>query len=57
MQNGLVQTFFAPATRPRLVRAEGIWFIDSDGRRYIDASSGPAGTPRVTPWPRRDRPI
>ncbi len=41
MQNGLVQTFFAPATRPRLVRAEGIWFIDSDGRRYIDASSGP----------------
>ena len=40
MQNGLVQTFFAPATRPRLVRAEGIWFIDSDGRRYIDASSG-----------------
>ena len=41
MQNGLVQSFFAPAKRPRLVCVEGIWFIDSDGRRYIDASSGP----------------
>jgi adenosylmethionine-8-amino-7-oxononanoate aminotransferase len=53
MRNGLVQSFFAPAKRPRVVRAEGIWFIDSEGRRYLDASSGPVacnlghGNPRV----------
>ncbi len=53
MRNGLVQSFFAPAVRPRIVRAEGIWFIDSEGRRFIDASSGPVacnlghGNPRV----------
>jgi adenosylmethionine-8-amino-7-oxononanoate aminotransferase len=53
MRDGLVQSFFAPATRPRIIRAEGIWFIDSEGRRYIDASSGPVacnlghGNPRV----------
>lgn len=41
MRSGLVQSFFAPATRPRIVRAEGVWFTDSDGRRYLDASSGP----------------
>lgn len=53
MRNGLVQSFFAPAARPRIVRAEGIWFTDSNGRRYLDASSGPVacnlghGNPRV----------
>ena len=41
MQRGLVQSFFAPAVRPRIVRAEGVWFTDSAGRRYLDASSGP----------------
>ena len=41
MQRGLVQSFFAPASRPRIVRAEGVWFTDSEGRRYLDASSGP----------------
>lgn len=41
MRNGLVQSFFASAKRPRAVRAEGIWFIDDQGRRYLDASSGP----------------
>lgn len=29
------------ARRPRIVRAEGIYLWGSDGRRYIDASSGP----------------
>lgn len=53
MRHGLVQSFFAPAARPRIVRAEGIWFTDSEGRRYMDASSGPVacnlghGNPRV----------
>lgn len=38
---------------PRIDRAEGIWLIDSDGRRYLDASSGPVasnlghGHPRI----------
>ncbi len=29
------------APRPRVRRADGIWFEDTDGRRYLDASSGP----------------
>lgn len=41
MQRGLVQSFFAPAARARIVRAEGVWFTDCEGRRYLDASSGP----------------
>lgn len=41
MHRGLVQSFFAPAARPRIVRAEGVWFTDNAGRRYLDASSGP----------------
>ncbi len=38
---------------PRIDRAEGIWLIDTDGRRYLDASSGPVasnlghGHPRI----------
>src|SRR5438309_9042023 len=38
-----IQAFFPrPRTpRPRIRRAEGIWFEDFDGKRYIDASSGP----------------
>src|SRR3954467_7871741 len=38
-----IQAFFPrPATpRPRIRRAEGIWFEDVDGKRYLDASSGP----------------
>jgi adenosylmethionine-8-amino-7-oxononanoate aminotransferase len=29
------------ARRPRVARAEGIYLWDTDGKRYIDASSGP----------------
>src|SRR3954452_19183183 len=38
-----IQSFFPrPQTpRPRIRRAEGIWFEDVDGNRYLDASSGP----------------
>ena len=51
-----VQSFFlAPDAprKPRIRRAEGIWFEDTDGNRLIDASSGPVasnlghGNPRV----------
>ena len=27
---------------PKAVRGEGIWVIDSEGRRYLDASGGAA---------------
>ena len=34
--------FYQTATRrPRVARAEGIYLWDTDGKRYIDASSGP----------------
>jgi len=39
--------FFAPTgsrRRPVIARAEGIYMWDTDGRRYIDASSGPVVT-------------
>lgn len=38
-----IQAFFPPpaAPRPRVRRAEGVWFEDVDGNRYLDASSGP----------------
>lgn len=36
-----IQSFFPAARRPRIRRAEGVWFEDVDGRRYMDASSGP----------------
>ncbi len=38
-----IQAFFPrpPTPRPRIRRAEGIWFEDFDGKRYLDASSGP----------------
>lgn len=50
-----IQAFFAPSAspRPRIRRAEGVWFEDTEGRRYMDASSGPVvsnlghGNPRV----------
>lgn len=38
---------------PRIDRGEGIWLIDTEGRRYLDASSGPVasnlghGHPRI----------
>lgn len=38
---GLVQHFFPAARRPRIARAEGIWFVTEDGQRLMDASSGP----------------
>ena len=50
---GLVQHFFPATPRPRIARAEGIWFVTEDGRRLMDASSGPVvsnlghGNPRV----------
>lgn len=53
MSPGLVQQFFPAAARPRIARAEGIWFVAEDGRRLMDASSGPVvsnlghGNPRV----------
>ena len=43
-RGGPVQVFFHPAgspRRPAIVRGEGVYFWDSNGRRYIDASSGP----------------
>ena len=42
-----IQAFHAPASaprRPRIHRAEGIWFEDEAGRRTIDASSGPVAS-------------
>ncbi len=42
-----IQAFFAPPgapRRPRIRRAEGIWFEDETGRRTIDASSGPVAS-------------
>src|SRR3954447_3535963 len=38
-----IQAFFPrpPTPRPRIRRAEGIWFEDVHGNRYLDASSGP----------------
>ena len=40
--DGIHAFFPRPATpRPRIRRADGIWFEDVDGNRYIDASSGP----------------
>lgn len=50
------QAFTRPAGAPplpRIARGEGIWLIDTDGNRYIDASSGPVasnlghGHPRI----------
>jgi adenosylmethionine-8-amino-7-oxononanoate aminotransferase len=31
----------SPAPRPMIDRAKGIYIWDGDGKRYIDASSGP----------------
>ena len=36
-----IQAFFPPAPRPRIRSAHGVWFEDTEGRRYMDASSGP----------------
>ena len=38
-----IQAFYPPPAtpRPRVRRAEGVWFEDVDGKRYLDASSGP----------------
>ena len=36
-----IQGFFPAARRPRVRRASGVWFEDTEGRRYLDASSGP----------------
>jgi adenosylmethionine-8-amino-7-oxononanoate aminotransferase len=43
-QGGPVHSFFAPRgtpRRPAIARGEGIYLWDADGRRYLDASSGP----------------
>ncbi|WP_426958701.1 aspartate aminotransferase family protein [Muricoccus radiodurans] len=51
-----IQAFARPRSAPRLpriARGEGIWLIDTDGNRYLDASSGPVasnlghGHPRI----------
>ena len=42
-----IQAFFTPPEaprRPRIRRAEGIWFEDEAGRRTIDVSSGPVAS-------------
>ncbi len=42
-----IQAFFQPPEappKPRIRRAEGIWFEDMEGRRYMDASSGPVAS-------------
>ena len=36
-----IQAFFPASRRPRIARAQGVWFEDTEGRRYMDASSGP----------------
>src|SRR5471032_933366 len=41
---GSIQVFYqskGAIRRPTVARAEGIYMWDTDGRRYIDASSGP----------------
>jgi len=41
---GGIQIFYqgkGAIRRPTVARAEGIYMWDTDGRRYIDASSGP----------------
>ncbi len=46
-RGGPVQVFFAPAgsrRRPTIDRAEGIYMWDTEGRRYIDACSGPVAS-------------
>ena len=43
-QGGPVQGFYVPKgtpRRPAIARGEGIYLWDVDGRRYLDASSGP----------------
>jgi adenosylmethionine-8-amino-7-oxononanoate aminotransferase len=54
--SGPVQVFYqkkGARRRPSVARAEGIYMWDTEGRRYIDASSGPVvsnighGNPRV----------
>lgn len=43
-QGGPIQVFYAPKGAPRLPiisHADGIYMWDTDGKRYIDASSGP----------------
>lgn len=56
MQGGAIQVFYqkkGARRRPTVARAEGIYMWDTEGRRYIDASSGPVvsnighGNPRV----------
>ncbi len=55
-RGGPVQLFYTPAggqRRPTIDRAEGLYMWDTEGRRYIDACSGPVasnlghGNPRV----------
>lgn len=44
---GPIHVFFGKkgtARRPTIARAEGIYMWDTDGRRYIDASSGPVAS-------------
>ena len=36
-----IHAFFPAARRPRIRRADGVWFEDMEGKRYMDASSGP----------------
>ena len=46
-RGGPVQVFYTKPgglRRPTVARAEGLCFWDTDGRRYIDASSGPVAT-------------
>lgn len=44
---GPIQTFYlkkGAARRPRIARADGIYMWDTEGKRYIDASSGPVAS-------------
>lgn len=41
---GPIQVFFTKASRPVIQRASGIYMWDRDGRRYLDASSGPVAS-------------
>src|SRR5690606_15680109 len=46
-QGGPVQLFYLPQSAPRrpvVDRGEGIYLWDTQGRRYIDASSGPVAS-------------
>jgi 4-aminobutyrate aminotransferase-like enzyme len=46
-RGGPIQVFYTRAggsRRPTVARAEGICMWDTEGRRYIDASSGPVAT-------------